>query len=230
MDPKAERIGDEEECTIHIPTSKVGLVIGVSGAVRTRIKVESGVQQYKVERDGSDARVRVYGNRTCVDKATDMTNQALRTEAADDTLEMHVPNKEVPSLIGKSGMNIKRIIQEPGAHVKVDQDGLEHDAIVWIQSTFGSVKTACLRIKPFTNLDGMKTTLPEDRAAGQVATRMETENGKDEKTLELQAGTYQIAQAEVCKWMPKELRKKGGGEVQITGPTIVTRVGNCSFV
>ena len=99
MDPKAERIGDEEECTIHIPTSKVGLVIGVSGAVSTRIKVESGVQQYKVERDGSDARVRVYGNRTCVDKATDMTNQALRTEAADDTLEMHVPNKEVPSLI-----------------------------------------------------------------------------------------------------------------------------------
>ena len=56
-------------------------------AASSRIKIELGVQQYSIERDCNETRVKIFGSRIRVDKAVDMTNRVLKAET---------PETEVP--------------------------------------------------------------------------------------------------------------------------------------
>ena len=94
------------EKVIEIPTTRIGNVIGLRGTTSTRIKIESEVEHYKIERHGGTALVKIRGSKTSVEKAIELTKKATEEEKPEE-VKIHIPKEQVPILIGKSGSNAR---------------------------------------------------------------------------------------------------------------------------
>lgn len=114
--------------TMDIPVEKVGLVIGRAGTTIREIQDTSGTR-LQLDSSGEPTRqLRITGSRESVEIAknrlqTLLCQPTLGTyQAFRPTKTMQIPSECVGFVIGKGGETIKRISQETGCRLQVEDD------------------------------------------------------------------------------------------------------------
>jgi len=126
--PYVANVAGSVSVTMDIPVEKVGLVIGRSGSTIREIQDTSGTR-LQLDSFGEPTRqLRIIGSRENVEAAKNRL-QALISQptlggyqAFRPTKTMQIPSECVGFVIGKGGETIKRISQETGCRLQVEDD------------------------------------------------------------------------------------------------------------